>query len=308
MPWKVSVMWKNDRRGAASAVRQGVLSGKSRLAAVAIGAMLCVAALVAAYMAWRGAAVGDNRPPRAMDGTAGASRHPKAKVDASVEREPDPPARNPAWASPLTNAAAKAKAAPKETWLGREIVKTTAVTNGTDLVITRIDTEGKVHKEYTSIRRRLFTNPVDIVLSILLTTPEGAPVPPLPPLGPRADDMFAESLRRPIEVTDEDSEQDARVKRLVMAAREEMLDELAAGRSVNDVIEAHCTYAEERNTLRAEATVNYRDILAKDGEAAAEEYRARANELLSRHGASPIRSVSEIRASRNSRRRNGGVQ
>ena len=302
--------WNQPKKGgnaAKPAVRQGGLCGKRRLAAVAIGASLCVAAIVAVYLAWRGGgahdgegAIATRQPPPAVvhDGEGGVA----------TRRNPPKAVGNARVALAATNVAAKAKAAPKEIWLGREIVRTTAVTNGADLVITRIDTEGKVHKEYTSIRRRLFTNPVDIVLSILLTTPEGSPVPPLPPLGPRADDMFAESLRRPIEVTEEDSEQDAKLKRLVMAAREEMLEELAAGRSVNDVIEAHCTYAEERNTLRAEATVNYRDILEKEGEAAAEEYRARANDLLSRHGAIPIRSASEIRASRDSRRRNGGVQ
>ena len=305
-------MWKSEgdsaEREAASAVRQGVLRGKRRLAAVAVGASLGIAAIVAVYLAWRGGIFGRNKcdPPGAGRGEIFGRNKCDPPAADGVSR---PAAQRTVRASsPQTNVAAKAKAAPKEIWLGREIVRTTAVTNGADLVITRIDTEGKVHKEYTSIRRRLFTNPVDIVLSILLTTPEGSPVPPLPPLGPRADDMFAESLRRPIEVTEEDSEQDAKLKRLVMAAREEMLEELAAGRSVNDVIEAHCTYAEERNTLRAEATVNYRDILEKEGEAAAEEYRARANDLLSRHGAIPIRSVSEIRASRDSRRRNGGVQ
>ena len=55
-----SAMWKseggNDRREAASAVRQGVLRGKRRLAAVAIGASLGIAAIVAVYLAWSGAA------------------------------------------------------------------------------------------------------------------------------------------------------------------------------------------------------------------------------------------------------------
>ena len=53
-------MWKSEgdstEREAASAVRQGVLRGKRRLAAVAAGASLCIAAIVAVYLAWRGAA------------------------------------------------------------------------------------------------------------------------------------------------------------------------------------------------------------------------------------------------------------
>ena len=51
-------MWKSEgdstEREAASAVRQGVLCGKRRLAAVAVGALLGIAAIVAVYLAWRG--------------------------------------------------------------------------------------------------------------------------------------------------------------------------------------------------------------------------------------------------------------
>ena len=188
----------------------------------------------------------------------------------------------------------------REVWLGHEIVKTTIVTNGTDLIITRVDTEGKTHKQYTSTKRRLFTNPVDIVLSILLTTPEGAPVPPLPPLGPRADDIFGAALQAPIEISDEDSDEDKRIKKLVIAAREEMLQELATGRTVNDVIEDHCTYVDANNTLRAEAIVQYKELLAEGDEEMAEEYRKKVNQLLEGKGAATIRSAEETLKLRNS--------
>ena len=87
-------MWKsegdNDRREAASAVRQGVLRGKRRLAAFAVAAMLCVAAIVAAYLAWRGGggahdgegAIATRQPPPAVvhDGEGGvATRHGGAR-------------------------------------------------------------------------------------------------------------------------------------------------------------------------------------------------------------------------------------
>ena len=62
-------MWKSEgdsaEREAASAVRQGVLRGKRRLVAVAVGASLCIAAIVAVYLAWRGGIFGRNKcdPP-----------------------------------------------------------------------------------------------------------------------------------------------------------------------------------------------------------------------------------------------------
>ena len=67
-------MWKSEgdsaEREAASAVRQGGLCGKRRLAAVAVGAFLGVAAIVAAYLAWSGGIFGRNKcdPPGAWRG------------------------------------------------------------------------------------------------------------------------------------------------------------------------------------------------------------------------------------------------
>ncbi len=202
-----------------------------------------------------------------------------------------------------TDKASTQSAPPKrEVWLGREIVSTKIVTNGTDLVITRIDTEGKVHKQYTSVHKRLFSNPVDITLAILLTTPEGALTPPLPPLGPRSDDIFAESLKKPIEISDDDTPEERRIKQLVMAAREVMLEELRNGRSVNEVIEDHCTFADENNRLRAEAMVQYKELVAEGDEALAEQFREKANEMLVGKGATPLKSLAEIREERMSNR------
>lgn len=191
----------------------------------------------------------------------------------------------------------------KEIWMGREIVSTKVVTNGTDLIITRIDKEGKKHKEYTSTQKRLFKNPVDVVLAILLTTPEGAMTPPLPSLGPRSDELFAKALKTPIEILDSDTEEEKNIKQLVIAAREQMLDELESGRSVNDVIEDHCTFADQNNRFRAEAMVQYKELIATGDKELAEEFRVKANELISSKGGIPFRSLDEIRSSRKSKYR-----
>ena len=68
-------MWKSEgdsaEREAASAVRQGVLRGKRRLVAVAVGASLCIAAIVAVYLAWRGGIFGRNKcDPPVADGVS----------------------------------------------------------------------------------------------------------------------------------------------------------------------------------------------------------------------------------------------
>jgi len=209
--------------------------------------------------------------------------------------------------SVATNVAPKVAEKPvpepkREMWMGREIVSTKVVTNGTDLIITRVDTEGKIHKEYTSTHKRLFTNPVDITLSILLTSPENALTPPLPPLGPRARDTFIEALKKPIEITEDDSPDDRRIKEMVAAAREEMLEELVNGRTVNEVIEEHCTFVDEKNKLRAEAMAQYKKLVAEGDGDIAEEFRVKANEMLAQKGAKPLKSLDEIQQERISRR------
>lgn len=189
----------------------------------------------------------------------------------------------------------------KDMWMGREIVSTKVVTNGNDLIITRIDTEGKKHKEFTTIQKRLFKHPIDITLAILLTTPEGALTPPLPPLGSRADDQFLKALRTPIEISEDDSPEDKRIKELVIAAREQMLEELGNGKSVNEVIEEHCTFADSNNRFRAEAMVQYKELYNSGDEAMAEEFRTKANQMISEKGGAPLKSISEIRESRKSK-------
>ena len=144
----------------------------------------------------------------------------------------------------------------------------------------------------------MFSNPVDITLSILLTTPEGAMMPPLPPLGPRSGDVFAEALKKPIEISEDDTPDDKRIKQLVIAAREEMLEELRNGRTVDEVIEDHCTFVDENNRLRAEAMVQYKDLVAEGDNDAAEQFRIKANEMLVKKGANPIKSLAEIQEER----------
>lgn len=221
----------------------------------------------------------------------------------SVKSKPKKSPRTNTITNTSANNAKAVAEKPKEMWMGHEIKSTTIKTNGTDLIITRIDVNGKKHKEYTSIQKRLFTNPVDIVLAILLTAPEGAPTPPLPSLGPRSDELFAKALKTPIEILDTDTEEEKNIKQLVIAAREQMLDELESGRSVNDVIEDHCTFADQNNRFRAEAMVQYKELIATGEKELAEEFRVKANELISSKGGIPFRSLDEIRSFRKSKYR-----
>ena len=263
-------------------------------------AILAAVVLVAVGVGvWWWIGRGGAQSPKAAETAASPVKvKPKAEKPAKPQAAPKPVATN----ATLKTAEKPTPEPKRDMWMGREIVSTKVVTNGTDLIITRVDTEGKVHKEYTSVHKRLFTNPVDITLSILLTSPENALTPPLPPLGPRARDAFIEVLKKPIELSEDDTPEERRIKELVSAAREEMVEELANGRTVNEVIEEHCTFVDEKNKLRAEAMVQYKKLVADGDGDIAEEFRAKANEMLAQKGAKPLKSLAEIQQERVSRR------
>ena len=294
----VSRRGRRDERGKNGRVERAEhVEGKGRVVAYVLSVALV--ALIAGGAWWwlgRGAA----QPPQTEKPAKPKAERPQTPQKAGITNVPAQQLREAKPAQPAE--AAKPEAPKRETWMGREIVSKKVVTNGTDLIITRVDVDGKVHKEYTSIHRRLFSNPVDITLSILLTTPEGALTPPLPPLGPRAGDAFIEALKRPIDIPEDATPEERRTVELVLAAREEMLEELGNGRTVNDVIEEHCTFADENNRLRAEAMVQYKRLAAEGDGAMAEEFRAKANEMLAQKGAKPLKSLAEIRRERVSRR------
>ena len=81
-----------------------------------------------------------------------------------------------------------------------------------------------------------------------------------------------------------------------------MLEELVNGRTVNEVIEEHCTFVDEKNRLRADAMVQYKKLVAEGDEDVAEEFRDKANEMLVQKDAKPLKSLVEIQQERISRR------
>ncbi len=175
-------------------------------------------------------------------------------------------------------------------WNGHEIRSVRVVTNGMDIITTRIGVDGKVYKQIEKVNDKpIFSNPVDQALAMMLTTPKGGMIPPMPPLGKDSDEVFIKALKHPIEIAEDDTEEVKKIKRIVQAAREEMLDQIAAGRSVNAVIEEHCTTVNENAQLRAKAAAEYRRIIEEDGDMEmAEQYREKANTLLTNVGAAPI--------------------
>lgn len=218
-----------------------------------------------------------------------------AKPAAIKAAKPALPAKNPAG----TTAAAKSEPAVRiEKWNGHEIVSREAVTNGANVVITMVGKDGKVYKELKKTTKPIFANPVDQVLSMLLSNPPGASIAPLPSLGPDPDELFAKAMRSPIVINDDDPEDVKKAKLLVQGAREQILEEMGKGRGVMDVISSHIATVNDNNKLHNEVREAYEKMVQDGDPEGAEQYRTKANQILQNAGAEIVPEHGTSRRSR----------
>ena len=296
-------MWKsegdNDRREAASAVRKGVLRGKRRLAAVAVGASLCVAAIVAVYLAWRGAAtmhdgegapllrpharlaslggyIATRQPPPAVvhDGEGGvATRHGGARDGGgTVASRHGPPV--------ATNAA-------KRLYRGVEVVSSSCSTNLDGAVVERLRLADGSFVKAVRLPEPAFRRPTDQIIAMAVSAEPGTAVPPLP-IGPDAERGFLDSLSDPIEDLDSDTPKIRRLKARVREARAQIAEAMRGGSSFREAMEAHVRESARMADARAEAARMAQEVRNEGGEAEARAFAERANAMLEADGVPPI--------------------
>ena len=286
LPWKVSVMWKNDRQAAACAVRQGVLRGRRRPAALAIAALLCVAALVAVYLAWRGAAVGDSRPPKADgDAAAGDSRPPKVKE--SVAMNCDPPKARGDTRPPVAGDGGAATNGAKRLYRGVEVVSSSCSTNLDGAVVERLNLADGSFVKAVRLPEPAFRRPTDQIIAMAVSAEPGAAVPPLP-IGPDAERGFLDSLSEPILDLDSDTPKVRRLKAMVREARAQIAEAMRGGSSFREAMEAHVRESARIADARAEAVRMAQEVRREGGEAEARAFTERANAVLEADGVPPI--------------------
>ena len=284
-------MWKSegdsDRREAASAVRQGVLRGKRRLAAVAVGALLGIAAIVAAYLAWRGAAtmhdgegaVATRQPPPAVvhDGEgAVATRQPPPAVvhdgGGGVATRHGPPV--------ATNAA-------KRLYRGVEVVSSSCSTNLDGAVVERLRLADGSFVKAVRLPEPAFRRPTDQIIAMAVSAEPGTAVPPLP-IGPDAERGFLDSLSEPIEDLDSDTPKIRSLKARVREARAQIAEAMRGGSSFREAMEAHVRESARMADARAEAARMAQEVRREGGEAEARAFAERANAMLEADGVPPI--------------------
>lgn len=184
--------------------------------------------------------------------------------------------------APATNAPAAKKVDPNER------LDLVATTNKSGEVMERWRTpDGKTHARLIP-PPPIFDNVIDQTLSIALSVPTGHTLPPMPSLGPNSDKQFAEALKKPIKIKDDDPENVKKAKLLVQAGREAILDALASGKSVQEILADHCATVNDNAELRNQVAKEYRKLVADGDMEMAEQYRESANKVLEKSGAEPV--------------------
>lgn len=163
-----------------------------------------------------------------------------------------------------------------------------AVTNKSGEIMERWRTpDGKTHARLIP-PPPVFDNVIDQALSIALSVPPGHSLPPMPSLGPDSTKAFAEALKKPIVIKDDDPEDVKKAKLLVQSGREAIFEALKSGKSVQEIIADHCAAVNDNAELHNAVGVEYRKLIAEGDLEAAEEYRSKANEILEKSGAAIV--------------------
>lgn len=163
-----------------------------------------------------------------------------------------------------------------------------AVTNKSGEIMERWRTpDGKTHARLIP-PPPVFDNVIDQTLSIALSVPPGHSLPPMPSLGPDSTKAFAEALKNPIVIRDDDPEDVKKAKLLVQSGREAIFEALKSGKSVQEIIADHCAAVNDNAELHNAVGSEYRKLIAEGDLEAAEEYRVKANEVLEKSGAATV--------------------
>ena len=181
----------------------------------------------------------------------------------------------------------------------RRIVETVSVvTNADGSVLVRFRTADGKLRSRQSAPRPVFDNASDQILAMAVSgASSGGSMPPMP-LMDNADEAFARSLEKDIEISDGDSDAVKALKRDVMAVREEVRQLMAEGHTFADVMKDHRDMVNRSAEMRREAARIVGEFVESGDMASAEECRAKLNAALAEAGMEGI----EMPLSREERR------
>ena len=129
----------------------------------------------------------------------------------------------------------------------------------------------------------LFTNPSDQAISIVLSVPPGREMPPTP-MEADLEAAFEESLKIPIEISEDDPPEVRAKKLLVSEARKEIAQMRKSGRKVVDILQEHIQINNENAQVRDDALRELRDICREGDFEGAEKYLMTMNVAFQQMG------------------------
>lgn len=152
-----------------------------------------------------------------------------------------------------------------------------------------------LEEERRRIRKRTFKEGTDQLIYLAVFASNGAMIPPLPHMTETETDKFIASLRKPIDIPEDDPEQLKAIKRQVNEVRQQIAGLMAQNpeKELSEILNEHRKTFNDNLNLKAEAEKSYTALLEEGDAEGAEAYRQKANELLESYGAEPIESAQE---------------
>jgi len=256
-------------------------------------AILVTAVLAVGVGVWWFAVRGDRNPTDLSVGTRKCI--PPAQVGKPVTPKVTNPVPESADSVPQTNPPPKgARISVQATsdpygglWHGQKIVAYTVKTNGWSTYERIVTADGKKHGLVGTTVKPLFDNGSDQLLAMAVRTSQDTEMPPMP-LSPLVESDFLESLKKPIVINDDDSEEVKQLKRDVMQAREDMMDLMNKGMTVEQALAEHFKMSNENVAIRNKAVEELRAILDSGDEEGAVKYMEAVNATLEKIGAMKI--------------------
>lgn len=201
------------------------------------------------------------------------AKAPKAPAPASIRR-----------AKPAPTSLAKPSAPPKP----KEPVVISCTTNGTIVRTLIRKPDGKTHLKRRDLREPTFNNGSDQLLAMAAAVVPGEDAPPMP-ITPSVDKEFMESLKQDIVIKDDDPESVKQMKENVIDFRNQMIELVKDGGSVEDVLRKHQQMLQDSAEFRNSANLALRQLMEEDSDIeVAKEYVRKVNELLAEKGIKPL--------------------
>ena len=218
---------------------------------------------------------------------SGGEDAPKAKPvkeRAPVKAVKPAPAPIRRTAKPVSAPDAKPSVPPKP----KEPVVISCTTNGTIVRTLIRKPDGKTHLKRRDLREPTFNNGSDQLLAMAAAVVPGEDAPPMP-ITPSVDKEFMESLKYNIVIKDDDPESVKQMKENVIDFRNQMIELVKDGGSVEDVLRKHQQMLQDSAEFRNSANLALRQLMEEDGDIeVAKEYVRKVNALLAEKGIKPL--------------------